>query len=290
LWHGLLANPSSDFNYFKKMLKEANVSVKSVDLTVNNLHEQEASVFVHPNAQIEQVCDEIKRDEELKDGFNAIGLSQGGQFMWAIIRFSRKKIATWSLLFRRRGLIQRCEAAKVRNFISLGGQHQGIYGLPNCPLSDSIMSPCNLLRKLLNLFAYTDWAQSHIAQATYWHDPINVRQYQKLSTFLADINNERDINADYIRRLQRLDKFVLVKFLRDEMVQPIETQWFGFYRPGSDKRVLNMTETETYRRDKLGLRRMMANGQLVFHAIDDEHLNVPSAWFKENIMPLLIDN
>lgn len=82
LWHGLLVNPKSDFNHFKRMMKEeANVTVKSIDLTVNNLHEREASVMVHPFNQIDQVCDEIRRDEELKNGFNAIGLSQGGQFM-----------------------------------------------------------------------------------------------------------------------------------------------------------------------------------------------------------------
>jgi palmitoyl-protein thioesterase len=82
VWHGLLVDPKGDFGIFKKIMRdEANVTVKSVDLTVNSLHEQEVSVAVHPFTQIDQVCEEIKRDEELKNGFNAIGLSQGGQFM-----------------------------------------------------------------------------------------------------------------------------------------------------------------------------------------------------------------
>ncbi|KAG5681192.1 hypothetical protein PVAND_010649 [Polypedilum vanderplanki] len=269
IWHGLLSDPRNNFNYFKQMMKdEANVTVKSVDLTVNNLHEREVSVSVHLFNQIDQVCYEIKKDEELKNGFNAIGLSQGGQFM--------------------RGLIQRCDAVKVKNFISFGGQHQGIFGLPNCSISSS-MSPCNLLRKLLNVFAYTDWAQMHIAQTTYWHDPIS-RKYQKYNTFIADINNERDINMDYIHRLQQLNKFVLIKFLRDEMVQPIETQWFGFYKPGSDRIVQNMTETATYIEDKLGLRKMMESRKIIFLAIDDEHLNIATEWFREHIIPLLKDN
>jgi palmitoyl-protein thioesterase len=189
----------------------------------------------------------------------------------------------------RRGLIQRCEAAKVKNFISFGGQHQGIYGLPNCPISSS-MSPCNLLRKFLNIFAYTDWSQKHIAQSTYWHDPINFRKYQKFSTFIADINNERAINADYVRRLQRLNKLVLVKFLRDEMVQPIETQWFGFYRPGSESIVQNLTETQTFREDKLGLGRMMKDEKLMLLQIDDEHLKIPAEWFREHVLRLLVEN
>jgi palmitoyl-protein thioesterase len=52
-----------------------------VDLTINELHESEASVFVHPMKQIDQVCSEIKHDKKLSRGFNAIGMSQGGQFM-----------------------------------------------------------------------------------------------------------------------------------------------------------------------------------------------------------------
>jgi palmitoyl-protein thioesterase len=162
----------------------------------------------------------------------------------------------------RRGLIQRCEGAKVINFISLGGQHQGIFGVPECSAESHLI--CGFYRLVLNYFAYTNWAQNHVAQATYWHDPIHEEKYRKRSTFLADINNERGINKDYIRRLQSLNKFVMVKFLRDKIVQPIETSWFGFYKPGSDKTVLSLTESELFLRDKLGLKRMLDHGKIVF--------------------------
>lgn len=117
---------------------------------------------------------------------------------------------------------------------------------------------------LVNVFAYTSWAQNHIAQATYWHDPFNEDTYRAKSSFLADINNERTINDNYIRRLQRLSKFVMVKFLRDRIVQPLETSWFGFYPPNSDKTVLSLSETQVFTDDKLGLREMMHDGKLVF--------------------------
>ena len=32
-----------------------------------------------------------------------------------------------------RALVQRCPTVKVYNLISVGGQHQGVYGFPNCP-------------------------------------------------------------------------------------------------------------------------------------------------------------
>lgn len=185
----------------------------------------------------------------------------------------------------RRGLIERCPHAKIFNFISLAGQHQGIYGTPKCP-SETNFS-CELLRKFLNLFAYTDWAQSHIAQATYWHDPIRAEQYRERSTFIAEINNEKSINKDYVYRLHRLNRFVMVKFLRDEMVQPLESQWFGFYAPGSNRIIQNLTTSEIYSSDKLGLKQMMEDEKLFFLSVDDVHLKISREWFSREIVPLL---
>jgi palmitoyl-protein thioesterase len=84
IWHGLLADPTTDSLFIKEWIRNETsqgIYIKSVDLTINELHESEASVFVHPLKQIDQVCSEIKHDEKLRGGFNAIGMSQGGQFM-----------------------------------------------------------------------------------------------------------------------------------------------------------------------------------------------------------------
>lgn len=150
------------------------------------------------------------------------------------------QMITLRLLLLRRGLIQRCAAAKVINFISLGGQHQGVFGVPKCTAERLI---CRFYRFVLNLCAYTNWAQKHIAQATYWHDPFNEGKYREKSSFLADINNEKDFNENYRKRLQSLNQFVMVKFLRDTIVQPMESSWFGFYKPESDTTVLSLIDS-----------------------------------------------
>lgn len=49
--------------------------------------------------------------------------------------------------------------------------------------------------------------QQHLVQSTYWHDPLNEEKYRQGSTFLADINNEREVNRTYIENLQRLKKY-----------------------------------------------------------------------------------
>jgi len=41
----------------------------------------ENSYFMNVNEQVEDVCRTIKNDSKLANGYNAIGLSQGGQFL-----------------------------------------------------------------------------------------------------------------------------------------------------------------------------------------------------------------
>lgn len=114
-----------------------------------------------------------------------------------------------------------------------------------------------------------------------------MKQYRERSTFIAEINNEKSINKDYVYRLHRLNKFVMVKFLRDEMVQPIESQWFAFYAPGSNRIIQNLTASEIYSADKLGLKQMMEDGKLTFLEVDDVHLKISREWFMKEIMPML---
>lgn len=90
------------------------------------------------------------------------------------------------------------------NAISLGGPQQGVFGLPNCPALT--VKTCEGFRDLLNFGAYLGWIQRFLVQATYWHDPLHEETYRNYSTFLADINNEREINQDYINNLQNLKR------------------------------------------------------------------------------------
>ena len=61
-----------------------------------------------------------------KNGYHAVGFSQGGQFL--------------------RAVAQRCPDPPMKNLVTMGGQHQGVYGIPNCPGEEQIF--CDLLRKV----------------------------------------------------------------------------------------------------------------------------------------------
>lgn len=91
----------------------------------------------------------------------------------------------------------------MKVLVSLGGQHQGIYGLPKCPSLQK--RTCEYIRRLLDYAAYESLVQESLVQATYWHDPLKRKSYVKSSSFLADINNEVFENGLYADRLNSLD-------------------------------------------------------------------------------------
>ncbi|CAK1586030.1 unnamed protein product [Parnassius mnemosyne] len=268
LWHGMGDTCCVDFSLgaFKQFLEREipGVYVNSLRIGNSTIEDFENGYFMHPNKQVEYVCNMLANDPELQDGFNAIGFSQGAQFL--------------------RGVVQRCghKLPPIKNVISLGGQHQGVYGLPHCGALQH--ATCDYVRKLLNYAAYYSWVQHSLVQATYWHDPLDEIMYKKSSQFLADINNERKINKTYIANLNRLENFVLVKFDSDSIVQPRETEWFGFYAPGQAERLLPLEESNLYKKDRLGLRKMKESGKLIFLSTPGDHLHFPQEWFVEKIL------
>merc|ERR1712228_1066460 len=139
--------------------------------------------------QLKLACDRIQNDPKLKDGYNAIGFSQGGQFL--------------------RGLAQTCPNPPMKTLVTFGGQHQGIFGFPKCPGDSTI---CEYVRKMLNWGAYTSFVQSRLVQAQYWHDPLQEEEYIEYSQFIGPINNEKSTNPEYIENLKKLENFVMVMF------------------------------------------------------------------------------
>lgn len=107
-------------------------------------------------------------------------------------------------IYFRRALAQRCPLPPMKVLITMGGQHQGVFGLPKCPSLKS--KTCEYIRLLLNDAAYDTWTQLELVQATYWHDPLHEEKYKSRSTFLADINNEVFSNGLYVENLNKLEK------------------------------------------------------------------------------------
>lgn len=259
-------NPLS-MGYIKKMIEEEipGIYVLSLMIGKNVVEDTENGFFSDVNQQVSLVCSRLAQDGRLQDGFNAMGFSQGAQFL--------------------RAVAQRCPSPPMKNLISVGGQHQGVYGLPKCPGETSHI--CDIIRKALNSGAYSDIIQKRLVQAQYWHDPLNDDLYKKHSLFLADINQERAVNETYKKNLQRLEKFVMVKFLQDSVVDPLVSEWFGFLKTGQAKETETLQESLLYTEDRLGLQAMDKAGKLVFLSSEGDHLQFTREWFTTNLLPFL---
>uniref|UniRef100_A0A6Q2WSH7 Palmitoyl-protein thioesterase 1 n=1 Tax=Esox lucius TaxID=8010 RepID=A0A6Q2WSH7_ESOLU len=259
LWHGMgdsCCNPLS-MGAIKKRIEGAIPGIDVLSLMIGKtvIQDTENGFFMDVNEQVAMVCSQLSQDPKLKSG----------QFL--------------------RAVAQRCPSPPMKTLISIGGQQQGVYGLPRCPGESSVI--CDWIRKKLNSGAYTDVVQKHLVQAQYWHDPLNDDLYKKHSLFLADINQERVVNETYKKNLQMLDKFVMVKFLQDTVVDPVDTEWFGFLKTGQAKETETLQESVLYKEDRLGLAAMEAAGKLHFLATEGDHLQFTEKWFNENLLPYL---
>merc|ERR1719384_2645449 len=121
----------------------------------SHVAERIAGFLGNANDQVQEACDYIASDPNLADGYHALGFSQGGQFL--------------------RAVAQRCPNPPMKNLVTMGAQHQGVFGIPNCP-GESV-ALCNIMRELLYIGAYVGFVQDTLVQAQYLHDPIHYDQY-----------------------------------------------------------------------------------------------------------------
>ncbi|KAF9423192.1 hypothetical protein BGZ94_008358 [Podila epigama] len=242
------------------------VFIHSVSLAESEADDQRAGFFGNVNDQVESVCRQLKSIKELKDGFNAVGFSQGGQFL--------------------RAYVQRCNDPPVHNLVTVGSQHGGVTDIPGCVNSDA---SCRLMRSIARSGVYSGYVRDHIVQAQYYKDPRNLETYLERNIFLPDINNEHAIkNATYVKHLTSLNTLVMFMFTEDITVKPKETAWFGFQ--DEDGGVIPLKDQDLYKQDWLGLKTMHLEGKLIFETLEGEHMQFSLEEFMGSItLPYLLE-
>jgi len=266
IWHGMGDNCCHSFSMgrIKQILEQHIPGVYVTSLMIGESPNEDTlnGFFMPVQKQIELVCKKISEDKNLQNGFHGMGFSQGGQFMRAIAEV--------------------CPHG-MKKLISFGGQHQGVYGLPNCPGENHVI--CDYVRRMLNYGAYENWIQSRLVQAQYWHDPLDEETYRKYSQFLSGINNAKESkNQTYKDNLTKLHKLVLVKFNQDSVVDPRGTEWFGYYKPGQGKIMLPYNETSLYTEDWIGLKKLDEEGKVDFLSVEGDHLRFTDEFFVHDII------
>lgn len=181
---------------------------------------ERTSMYTSLVNQLDILCLSIYEIDALRNGFDFIGMSQGGLLA--------------------RGYVERCNSFPVRNLITLVAPHGGVFW-PNTK-NNGLM--------------YNDFFQNHLSIASYWRNPTVLDIYLTCS-FLALLNNEYWCEKEsplHRRNIRNLSNFVMIWSPADKVLDPPESGKFSFF--DKDFEVIPLEETEIYKKDALGLKHL----------------------------------
>ncbi|GMH40355.1 hypothetical protein BSKO_08259 [Bryopsis sp. KO-2023] len=263
-WHGMgdsCCDPNRGLgSLIAELESEYGVFVYSIGFGSES-EDIKAGYFGNVNEQVAEACEKLAKVEELKDGFDAVGFSQGGQFLRAVVERCHHKLP------------------KIRNLISIGGQHQGVMSVPSCLPGSGFL--CKWMAYLANKGAYLSWPSTHIIQAQYVKDPNNLEGYLEHNIFLPYINNEKDANPLYAKNLAALDAFIMFRFSDDTMVVPRDSAWFSFY---DGKKLIEIRDQPIYKEDWIGLKQLDDKGGLLFDELSSKHMQFTWEMFRAGVV------
>jgi len=235
--------------------------------------------FLNMDTSVDVFASKIARDPRLRNGFHAVGFSQGNNVI--------------------RGYIARYNTPTVHTFLSVNGVNAGEGTVPGCFPNDKqtlTQTPtnsvsangesglkgsfCDLLLEQASRRAYTTFSQKHSFQSNYWRDPRQSKQedYHEYSQ-LARWNNEgpNHHNQTLNENFAKTSRFVWIMAKSDSMVWPKEGEHWGCPDNSDSKDpfanpILPMNETEWYQKDLFGLKTAQEEGKNVFESFEGDHL------------------
>lgn len=260
VWHGMGDSCDGPMHTILDMMEE-----HIVDARVHCVHTPGGDIlgsFVgNVAAQVETVCEDMKKEDDFRDGYIGLGFSQGGLFV--------------------RALAQKCDVP-MRLLISIGGPQSGVVSLPSCDIPFSSMY-CRAISYFVEWVGFWPMIQRSIVQAQYLYSPF---QPPKSSHFLSDINGDlsQDVTngtcQEYKRRINRLERMVLFQFTNDTMVEPPESSHFGVF----NGRSIVPIQEQRHMTHCLGLDTLMASNRLDLRFVDGEHMQFTMKWFREHVI------
>ena len=94
-----------------------------------------------------------------------------------------------------------------------------------------------------------------------------------------------DKNNSYKERFSNLEKVLLIKFAKDTMIIPKETAWFQFY--DENKKVADLTESDFYKEDFIGVKKLNEEKKIEFLTFDGNHLHFTKDEIEKYMIPSL---
>lgn len=166
--------------------------------------------------QLLMLTEEIMSYEDLRDGFNIIGMSQGGLLARGYVQFTMPD-----------------DEFRVWNLITWVSPHGGVYN------SDYPMK---------NI--YTVKTQESESYSNYWRNPLPefYPVYLSSSIYLPYLNAEKDLDEKSCERLNSLNAFVMVWSPNDDVLTPPESGKFSTFEYSDDGKlsIVPFNETDSY--------------------------------------------
>ena len=246
----------------KSICKTASDKYPGLHSVCSNVANGMSSIATELHKQLDEFTAEVRADPKLKDGFTAVGLSQGNLVI--------------------RAYIEKINDPLVHKWVSICGPNNGIGTCPKNALYEAVC-PLWKLPKYSAPTAFSD----------YWKDSEDESGYLAQSRFLADLNNEREQkNSTYRANMASLKKLVLVEAMNDTMVVPHASESFGFWKWGESGKhatVVPMRDTKAYAEDFIGLQTLDKAGKIDMLTYEGDHLQFSSDFWTSKILPYLGD-
>jgi len=277
MMHGMgdfALNPMGMVPIKKKIAELADSYVHSVEICSSPTkladcmtEDQSNGFFMTMDDQVDQFWRVVSNDTKLAGGFNAMGFSQGNTLI--------------------RGYIHKYNTPPVKKFVSMHGPMLGVAGIPKCNMNGGLAAICKTVDELAQLGGYTSFVQDRLAQANYLRDPKELDKYRKDCHFLPYINNEIQgkQNATYTKNWVALEKLVLVMAENDTMVQPRESEHFGFYKDGSNDKadLITMEQGPWYTENWFGLKDLNEAKKIDFLSTPGDHLRFTMEFLEQMV-------
>ena len=196
--------------------------------------------------QAKKACEIISSDPNYENDFAIVSISQGG----VLARY----------------VIEKCKMKGiVKKFIAIGGPLAGTHQLPHCFRG----VVCHILNSFADWFCYKGYVQKTFGPSGYFRTSNHLERFQKSKSVLLNVNNQKEYDSEAKRRFLLLEKLVLIGFKRDTMISPRESAFF--YEYDEDHNLVNMKDTEIYKKDLFGLKTLDESNRIEMHFLDERH-------------------
>ena len=253
VFHGIVDNceMKNTSQLVNDLRRDLNVHVECIEIGNGYMD----TIFKNLPAQVEEACEKIKSNPNFQSKFSILGISQG------------------TLIGRY--VIEKCNMqGQVMRYMSFDGPQMGIGSVPKLTCG----AFCDFLVNITSPIFYG--LQDRIAPAAYYRYKYDQEYYRQHNKFLKMLNNENEEKDEEIyKRFSSLEKVKLIRSKDDSVIVPKESSWFMFYDE-SGKNIVPLEESEFYKKDFIGLRKLNEEGKLSFAEFRDEHViyNVVEYW------------